>query len=78
LVGNYITPAYLISSTKRPLTMLQTSLDVAGNALVIQHGNKPLAEKIDELLETYKKDGSLKAITEKWVGKPLDLDTIAK
>jgi cystine transport system substrate-binding protein len=78
LVGNYITPAYLISSTSRPLTMLKTSLDVAGNALVIQHGNKPLADKIDELLETYKKDGSLKTITEKWVGTPLDLDSIAK
>jgi cystine transport system substrate-binding protein len=78
LVGNYITPAYLIRSTKRPLTMLETSLDVAGNALVIQHGNKPLAEKIDQLLESYKKDGSLQTITAKWVGKPLDLDSIAK
>lgn len=78
LVGNYITPAYLIRSTKRPLKMLDTSLDVAGNALVIQHGNKPLADKINELIESYKKDGSLKTMTEKWVGTPLDLDTIAK
>ncbi|MBP1849364.1 substrate-binding periplasmic protein [Rhizobium halophytocola] len=78
LVGNYITPAYLIQSTDRPLAMLSTSLDVGGNALVIQPGNKPLAEKIDALIEGYKKDGSLEAITKKWVGKPLPLDSIGK
>jgi len=78
LVGNYITPAYLIKSTNRPLKMLEGTLAVGGNALVIQPGNKALADKIDDLLTGYSKDGTLTAIAEPWVGKTLDLSTVAQ
>lgn len=78
LVGNYITPAYLIKSTNRPLKMLEEPLAVGGNALVIQPGNEALAMKIDELLTGYREDGSLNAIAETWVGKALDLSTVAQ
>lgn len=78
LVGNYITPAYLISSTNRPLALLPQSLDVSGNALVIRKQDPELRTKIDALLAQYKKDGSLQQITEKWVGKGLSLDQLKK
>lgn len=77
-VGNYITPAYLIRAVDRPLAILPTALDISGNAIVIQPGNKPLAEAVDALLTKYREDGSLEAIVTKWVGEGLDLDSISQ
>ena len=76
LVGNYITPAYLINATDRPLKMLDESLSVSGNALVIQPDNEALAQQIDTLITGYKDDGTLQEITEKWIGTALSLDSI--
>ncbi|EPX80376.1 substrate-binding periplasmic protein [Salipiger mucosus] len=78
LVGNYITPAYLITSTERPLRMLPESLGVSGNALVIQPDNPALAEAIDDLLTQYMEDGTLTEITKKWIGTALSLDDIGE
>lgn len=78
LVGNYVTPAYLIASTNRPLAMLPDTLAVSGNALVIRKQSPELAAKIEELLTRYKQDGTLAKITETWVGKGIDLAKVAK
>jgi len=78
VVGNYITPAYLIKSTSRPISLLDEALAINGNALVIQRGNPELAQEVDKLLEKYQDDGSLAEITEKWIGTPLDLKLIAQ
>ncbi|MEI4485773.1 ABC transporter substrate-binding protein [Frigidibacter sp. MR17.14] len=77
-VGNYITPAYLVNATDRPFRMIEETMAVSGNALVVQKGNPELAAKIDALLTSYIADGSLTQLTEKWLGKGISLDQIAK
>lgn len=77
LVGNYITPAYMITSANRPLTLLPETLALAGNALVIRKENPELAQEVDALIAQYQEDGTLQAISEPWLGTVLDLGLIA-
>jgi cystine transport system substrate-binding protein len=72
LVGNYLTPSYMITSVKRPLAMLDKMITVSTSGLVIRKEEPDLSTAIDALIAKYRDDGSLKALTEKWVGKELN------
>jgi cystine transport system substrate-binding protein len=71
LVGNYLTPAYMINSAHRPLAMLGDSLQVSTSAVVIRKEEPALQQQINTLIAKYRADGSLEKITDKWVGKSL-------
>ncbi|MFC0407149.1 substrate-binding periplasmic protein [Roseomonas elaeocarpi] len=72
LVGNYLTPSYMINSGKRPLAMLDRMITVSTSGLVIRKEDSDLTARINALIAQYKADGSLKALTEKYVGQQLD------
>jgi L-cystine transport system substrate-binding protein len=71
LVGNYLTPAYMINSAHRPLAMLGDSLQVSTSAVVIRKEEPALQQQINTLIAKYRADGQLEKITDKWVGKSL-------
>ncbi|MBE9604509.1 amino acid ABC transporter substrate-binding protein [Acetobacteraceae bacterium H6797] len=72
LVGNYLTPSYMITSGRRPLAMLDRMITVSTSGIVIRKEAPELTARINALIEKYKADGSLKALTEKYVGQQLD------
>ena len=71
LVGNYLTPSYMISTGKRPLAMLPTTLQVSTSGVVVRKEEPALLAQINTLIAKYRADGSLKTLTEKWVGHEL-------
>ncbi len=76
LIGNHTTPAYLIKSGNRPIEMLGETLEVTTLGLVVRKSEPALAAAINGKIAAYRADGTLAAITGKYLGTQIDWSAV--
>lgn len=70
---DFLGPNYLVKTGKLDGVVVSPDLLASiTQSVAVGPKNKPLAEKVDALFATWRKDGTLKAIGEKWFGASLD------
>ena len=72
-VHDRLGPSYLKKSGQLPgITVLDETLSPITQSIAVGTRNKPLADAIDARLETWRNDGTLSRIVDKWFGVAID------
>lgn len=70
---DFLGPNYLLKSGKvTDVAVVEDFLSTITQSVAVSAKNKPLADEIDALFATWREDGTLKALAEKWFGASID------
>lgn len=70
---DFLGPKYLAKSGKLAgVVTLDDMLSTVTQSVAVNNKNKPLADAIDALFETWRKDGTLQGLADKWFGASID------
>lgn len=70
---DFLGPKYLVKSGKlNNAATLDDLLSTITQSVAVSNKNKPLADEIDKLFATWRADGTLKGLAEKWFGASID------
>ncbi|WP_431285205.1 substrate-binding periplasmic protein [Humitalea sp. 24SJ18S-53] len=72
LIGNFLTPTYLVSQGRTGIEVLSEPLSITTSGVVINRNERALADRVNALIAEWRADGSLKEMTDKWFGASLD------
>jgi cystine transport system substrate-binding protein len=70
---DFLGPNYLAKSGKLSgMVTLDDLLATVTQSVAVSNANKPLADAIDGLFDTWRKDGTLQGLADKWFGASID------
>ena len=76
LIGNFLTPSYLVSQGRRGIEVLPEPLRITTSGVVINGNQRALADRVNALIAEWRQDGTLKELTERWFGSSLDWNLV--
>ena len=68
---DYLGPSYLAATDER-ITVLPEVRSPKTQSVAVAPGDEELAAAMDELIATYREDGTLNALVEEYFGQPVD------